>query len=70
MMPNVLRKFFVQKKQTQIATLNSNKCLLQIVLFNLISSYRKIYLQMNNTARIYISGVIFLALPQIKLMIT
>lgn len=69
MMPNVLRKFFVQKADIN-HHLNGNKCLLQIVLFNLISSYRKIYLQMNNTARIYISGVIFLALPQIKLMIT
>ena len=32
--------------------------------------YRKMYLQMNNTARMYIRGVIFLCFPQTRLRIT
>lgn len=34
------------------------------------SSYRKIYLHTNSTARTYISGVIFFALPHTRLITT
>ena len=33
-------------------------------------NYRKMYLRMNRTAKTYISGVIFLRLPQNRLMTT
>ena len=38
--------------------------------YDLSLIYRKIYLHTNSTASTYIRGVIFLALPQITLIIT
>ena len=59
------RHHFLYKKVMPLAVL-----FLISLHFPAYISYRKIYLQTNNTARIYISGVIFFAFPQIRLIIT